>query len=356
MPDDQPVEDKGSFYEQVSAKPEGHVQQADLSVEGDPFAGAGKQAEANLAAETKAAEGKESGQEPGSPSGKEGADTGAEDKGQEATATPTVDKGEEASEADTSTAKPDEGPEKLPYDQDPKWKSARAAEKMLNDLAEKHGIPMEEIGDMLDAGIELKDIVGNQDAQKLVEKAQKMDRTEEYWAEQEALQREQDESAEQTTDRVKKENVALKAEMKQKEADQKARLKNQQVVRDYENSVNTEVDASDLSPEAKVIARNLLGVDNPIDSIDIDDRGKVKTAVGQGIENVGKFIAQIEQNAIDKYAAGKSEITPIPKTQTSVKTAAVEKKPGNPNASLEESFAEAGEQVKAALRKMAAED
>ncbi len=355
-----------TFAEQLAAKPEGHVAQGDLNVEGDPFAGAGDQAAANIAAAeaaeaataATAAAAKESGQGADSPTAEQQAaiDAEAAKQGQEGSESPTgQEKGKEASEADTSTAKPDEA-KPLPYDKDDKWLAARAAEKTLNDMAAKHGLSVDELDAALSSGIELKDIIGSQDANTLVEKAQKMDKTEQWWQEQEDLNRESEETPEVTRDRLKKENANLKTEHKNREAARDKATVHQQSIRDFENIVDKAVDnTSGLSATQKSMARNLLGVDNPIDSVDIADKGKVKSSVQLGVENFEKFVADIKQTAIDEYAAGQSKMTPVPKTTAPIQTEQVGKKTLKPNASVEETFDDGKTQLTEILTRMAEE-
>ena len=69
--------------------------------------------------------------------------------------------GKEAGEEGDDKTKPP------PYDQDPKWKAARAAQAKFESILEKHGIDAEDLDALLESGSSVADILGARDAKTL---------------------------------------------------------------------------------------------------------------------------------------------------------------------------------------------
>ena len=242
------------------------------------------------------------GQEPGSPPGKE---TGASGEG-----TPTS-----------------EGKKPPPYDQDPKWKAARAAEKALNDILSAHGFDTpDELQAALDEGMTLKEVLGQEDANTVVAEARKMREVEAYWAEREAAEREAKETPEETIERLKREKADLAEDFRRKQEDSKTVEEGQRILKEYDEEVTklaTSVEG--LSKSERNLLTLVLGVDNPANEIDISDKSAVKATAKTVAERVQTILQAIRQEAVDQYAAGKSGITPT--TGKGVEKPAVEKPP-----------------------------
>lgn len=213
------------------------------------------------------------------------------------------------------TGETDEKP--APYDKDPKWKAARAAEKRMQDVLERAGLDsFEELQSLVDEGQTLKEILGGKDLKQLIKDANRLQEIEAYWAEQKALEQEESEEPHETIARLKKE----KQELADKQAREAQMTKEQKeaarAIETYNKSVSKVVESSGLEGEKAEMAKLMLGVDNPFNEIDIDDPKAVREMSGSITKRFSDFVAKIEQAAIDKYAAGKSDIVPITPAST----------------------------------------
>lgn len=268
------------------------------------------------------------GQEPGSPSGDD-PNQGASGEG-----TPTSTK-----------VKPP------PYDQDPKWKAARAAERTLQSIMEEHGFANEaELREALDGGLSLKQLIGQRDAKALVDAAEKLQRYEAYWAEQEALKKEQQETPEQTIARLKQEKKALQDSQQRRVDDEKAAKESQDAVSFYNSEAErvAGIIVPDRQNPAFELMTLMLGKDNPVLDVDVTDRVGVRRAMKAVAGKFHKFISGIKQSAIDEYVAGKSDIRPVTAggaSSTTPGSTVVTRRNLKPDASMEEVFGAAKEEL-----------
>lgn len=263
-----------------------------------------------------------------------------DDKGQKTDSPPVAkDTGAKVTDSPSVDDKGDET-KPPPYDQDPKWKAARAAEKRMTDIMDKHGITdPDELETLLEEGTNIKELLGDRDAAQLVKDSDYLGQVQDYWAEQEALKQYEDESPEDSIKRLQEENRRLRTDTQSKDADRKALMDSQTTLSNFEADVSALIDSVEgLDEPSKEMLNLMLGVDNPINEIDISKRGDVRKAGKAGIEKFNTFVKTIEQQAIDKYAAGKSEVVPISKGAGSEAAPAVVKKTVPENASVDETF------------------
>ena len=163
-----------------------------------------------------------------------------------------------------------------PYDQDPKWKAARQSEKQLNDLLEKHGFDsLEDLHEQLEEATSIKEVIGQKDLNEILEKAQRLEKYEEYWAEQEERRLQEEETPEETAERWKRKYDALKDEMGTKltTLEQEQELRNQ--LQSYSNMITGEIKKVDIPKEYRPFLSKYLGVDNPFNEIDFTNKAEV---------------------------------------------------------------------------------
>lgn len=248
---------------------------------------------------------------------------------------------DEAKKDDSSTSNDTKDSEKpLPYDQDPKWKQARAAEKRLTKVLEKSGFDStEDLEKALDQGKSLQELIGTRDAKKLVEDADTLKKYQEYWALQDAQKQEDDEESEETITRLKQEAEDLKKELTQDKEATKATEASKKALKTYENEIGKIVETHSLPKDSNEMLKMLLGMDNPLLDVDITDSAAVQRSAKDVATKFLTFTKTLKQQAIDEYAAGKSKIIPISST-TSAKTSTA-KKPLPENATTDEVFGQA---------------
>ena len=252
--------------------------------------------------------------------------------------TPTGD--ENAAKKDETATSKDDGKEKAPpYDQDPKWKKARAAEARIEKILSKHGY--ESIDDFesdFENAKSVKELVGDRDAKTLIEDSTTLQQYREYWKKQEEEERLSGETAEEKADRLEKElneTKKEKADREKRETEEKALVK---ALEDYETSAIKIVSELGLSDkEESAMAKLLLGVKNPFNDIDLNDRVASKKTITEMASKFKTFLDGVRQKAINEYAKGKSKFVPISEN-ASPSSETVVKKPIPKDASVNDIF------------------
>lgn len=232
-----------------------------------------------------------------------------------------------------------------PYDQDPKWLAARAAEKSLQEILSDNDIEsVDDLKVMLKNGMTISDVVGDRDAKQLIQDADTLKRYNEHWAEQERLKEEEDLDPDERAEKYKKELDDHKRDQASEKAESERVKTGKAAINDFNSSIESVIEGQSLDGESAEIAKIFLGVNNPFNEVDIFDKKAVKTMATTGIEKFTKFLAGFKQAAIDEYAAGKSKIIPITPTDAP-KVPGVEKKKLPKDASEEQVFAAARDEL-----------
>jgi len=214
----------------------------------------------------------------------------------------------------------------------PNAAAAEKAEDALKSVMDEHGFDsIDELKAAIATSKEFRQTIGAKDLKKVVEDADRLARYEQYWAEQEALKKEENESPEDTIKRLKEELDGTKNQEKAKQTEEMTKKEAMEIVKTFEKVVETTFSEEKVPDEFQPYIREYLGLNNPILSVDPHDKKAIKTAAKDAI----KKIVQFEQAVIKRYGEGKSTIPPITKTDTSV--------PAPKKAS---SFAEAAKMIK----------
>jgi len=253
-----------------------------------------------------------------------------------------------------------EGDEKpLPYDQDPKWIKARAAQAKFEGILEKHGLDSaEDLDDLIASGSSISEILGARDAKTLTSTIQQLKKDAEYlkevkayWAEQEALKQKDELTPEQRADMSE---AKLKAYEKE-QADKKAKSVEEQSIKaaleSYTEQVDKVVESSGFEGEDAAMAKLFLGVDNPFNEVDITDKKAVREMAKTNAVKLKTFLDGVRQKAVDEYAKGKSKIVPISKVETPGKETVV-KKELPLGATVEQAFAQAHDEMLEIIKQM----
>lgn len=236
-----------------------------------------------------------------------------------------------------------------PYDQDPKWKSARAAEKSLTEILKAHDLDgVEDLAEMIKSGQSLQDILGTRDADQLTQDLQYAETHRKnlaFWKAKELEKADQELDPDDRAEKYKKELADFKSQQADKELKSEEGESNKIDLANYIDRVEKIVDDQGFDNGAADIAKLLLGVDNPFNTVDISDMKAVRSMADSSVKKLGDFIKVVQQAAVDKYASGKSEFTPISSTESAaVTTTAVEIKVPE-NETVEEGFARVNKQL-----------
>lgn len=242
-----------------------------------------------------------------------------------------------------------------PYDQDPKWKAARAAEKRLEDLLEENELTYEELVDELRSGRALREIVGDRDAEKMMADADAMANTRAFWAQKKAEERESEELPEETIARLKRERQELQDRYARDIEDREAIAESQRAIKDFDSTMANLTTADTEFADDNELALLVLGVNNPATEVDPTDRKAVKQTGAQLLTRLKQLLAKRDQAVIDRYVAGKTSITPIKETSATTGSPSIkhEREPLKAGTSLDDANALAKKQAVEILSKLA---
>lgn len=206
----------------------------------------------------------------------------------------------------------DENGKPLPFDQHPKWKSARQAEKKLQQIMSDNEVDsLEELTELIASGRKVTGKISDlENIDELITKAQKLDEWVDYYNRQAELAREQEETPEETADRLRRENAELKSRQRQQAEQKRLERENEMALNGYLKSVKEAVEDTftDLPKEQRAFVAEFFGVDNPFTVIDIADKKAVRKMVGDGSKKIKTFIEGVRTQAVKDYIAGKMKI------------------------------------------------
>jgi len=215
----------------------------------------------------------------------------------------------EAKKADGSSA----AEEKLPFDQNPRWKAARAVEAKIESTLEEHGYDnLDEMLEDLKTSRELRQAVGKEDIKELKEAKEWRQKVEAYWAEQKHQKLRETDPEEYATQLEKE-----KRERDAKESERRAIEENARAIKDYTSEVQSSLSKLDIPDTHKSFIAYSLGVENPFTEVDIQDKVAVRKAIKDGITKYNK----LRDSIIEEYRSGKIKVPPItPTGETTVVT------------------------------------
>jgi len=204
----------------------------------------------------------------------------------------------------------DENGKPLPFDQHPKWKSARMAEKKLQQILEANDLSdIDDLVELVNSGKIVKGKLGDLELlDEIIEKALTLEKYEAYWNEQENLKRKQGENPEDTIKRLEQELKEKDRKVKQIEESDEEIKQAKEAIKFYETEVSDLLgNVDNISKDQMPFLKEFLGIDNLSNEIDITDRRAIKGLVAGGIR---KFEA-LKQQIIKDYRDGKETIPKI---------------------------------------------
>lgn len=219
----------------------------------------------------------------------------------------------------TSGSSADE--EELPFDQHPKWQSARAVEKKVEEIL-KNGnyADTEAVFKALANSEDLRKQVGDRDMAKLVEGAENWDKYQTWEREQkvERIFKERDE--EDAEDKAVRYEQELRNLLSDKEQEDKLQLKKQQNMQletNYNSNINNIIDSSENTSEiGKDLLRKVF-THGGLLTYGMDDEEAYKNSVMQ----VAKLLDEVGTDYVNRYRQGKLDVpTMTSTTETSVPT------------------------------------
>lgn len=241
------------------------------------------------------------------------------------------DKGKKV-DADGNPVKDD-----TPFDKNPKWIKARAAEKFVDELMEEHGLlDFDELKEAMASGKTLKEALADQDIDSLKKDSVAYKEYQKRMEEEDPENNDDDPNkvpdeklakALQTVKDLSKELTVIKNKAQQADEDD-ATFKN--YTSDVDKILEISPDISLDENETKLF-KSVMGIDNPSTQTDIENRTEVRTMVKNSAKQFQVTLQGIKQKAIDDHAAGKSEmVVTDPKKSGDLDSAVVDKKNYDP--------------------------
>lgn len=158
----------------------------------------------------------------------------------------------------------------------------------------------------------MKGKIGENDLDTLIENTKTLQRYQAQWAEQEEARKKENESPEETIARLEKEKKDILAKSAKNENRQKAAKAAENALAEFSDTVSSVASsAKELPKEYRPFLTEFMGVDNPINEVDITDKAAVRRLTKDGVKKLLAF----EQAVIKRYRAGKTEIPKVTDTE-----------------------------------------
>ena len=199
-----------------------------------------------------------------------------------------------------------------PWHKDPRFKNELGLLKAAKSLMEKNGL--ESVDDLVELAESGKKIKGKQvDLDRIEEiqkKAEKLDKYEAYWKDQEERKKRETEYPEQTIARLEEQLKKKEAADKHKEESLKQQEAAKQALKNYDREIQSIVKEMEMPKEQQAFAMEFMGVNNPFNEIDITDRKAINRMVAEQKKKLDAF----KQSVIQDYIKGKETIPKVGST------------------------------------------
>lgn len=227
----------------------------------------------------------------------------------------TQEPSKETAKPETDKQEPVPKEKPAPYDQDPKWKKARAAEAKLREIKEKFGIMEDsEIENILTSHKELKTKLGDRNPDDLL-RADEVARQVKADKDRAALEKARTEgSPDEYITKLEKENQQLRDGIKTDREARREKEESQRILREYTTTadkiIDTMTEDAPVSQDERGFIRLLMGIDNPINQIDLMDKPTLQKEMRTNVDKFTKFMNVIRSKAVADYVAGKKTVVP----------------------------------------------
>lgn len=182
----------------------------------------------------------------------------------------------------------------------------KEAQSFIDDVLDDYGLESaDELKDWLKNYRDLKGKIGDRDFDEIVKNAETLETYQKHWARQERERQKEGETPEETIARLEKENEELQTTRKKESERRKQAKAAERAYESFCDTVDSTIKAEKAIPkEYRPFLSEFLGVENPINEVDIEDRAAVRKLTKEGIKKLQKF----EQAIIKRYRDGKTKI------------------------------------------------
>jgi hypothetical protein len=221
------------------------------------------------------------------------------------------------------TADPKAGAEPKPGGND-----RPATTDFINSILDKHGLNSpEELADFIDSLAEIRGVIGDEDPEELVKAKETLTRFNKEWEKEKRAKQREKETPEETIARLDRELEEERTKKTKIEARQRKAAEAQKALTDYASTVSAAAATDSSFPKEYLPFLNeLMGVESPVNNINILDRSAVKKLTKEhGIARVKQFADLV----ITLYRNGKADIPQVPATNNAQPPVAQDQKPKN---------------------------
>jgi len=183
----------------------------------------------------------------------------------------------------------------------------------IEELLDEYGLDSpDELKEFVSGLAEMRGKIGDTDLDTLLENTKTLQQYQENWKAQEEEKRRESETPEQTIARLEKEKKDLQKQNMTQAQRQQAAKAAERALSEFNDTIETVIaGAESLPKEYQNFARKFMGVNNPMNEVDITDRAAVRRV---GKANLKEF-AKFEQAVIKNYLAGKTKIPKVTTTE-----------------------------------------
>lgn len=187
--------------------------------------------------------------------------------------------------------------------------------QFMEDLLDEYGLEnAEDLKDFISNLSDVAEKLQGEDIDDLLDNKALMVRYQQQWAAKEAATLEEKETPEETIARLKKEKQEMAQDAARQRSKQAQAEEAQRLLGSFNNTVHKTIRSiKEVPKEYRNFLSLFMGVDNPINDVDLADRGKV---IGL-TKKSAKMLMDFEQAVIKRYLAGKAKVPAVTTTQDS---------------------------------------
>jgi hypothetical protein len=203
-------------------------------------------------------------------------------------------------------------------DSQPKGVTNKDQEFLTNLLLEHDLESPEQLGDFIKSLTGLKGKIGDFDVDDLIENKALMTKYQKHWAAQEAQKKKEGETSEETIARLEREISERDKKDFQTQNQEKELKEARKALDTFNNTVSKTIKGiTNVPEEYRDFLGLFMGVNNPINEVDLKDRGRIIELTKKG----AKQLLDFEQVIIKRYIEGKAEVPKVtPATDTATDT------------------------------------
>lgn len=187
--------------------------------------------------------------------------------------------------------------------------------QFMEDLLDEYGLEnAEDLKDFISNLSDVAEKLQGEDIDDLLDNKALMVRYQQQWAAKEAATLEEKETPEETIARLKKEKQEMAQDAARQRSKQAQAEEAQRLLGSFNNTVHKTIRSiKEVPKEYRNFLSLFMGVDNPINDVDLADRGKVIDLTKKS----AKMLMDFEQAVIKRYLAGKAKVPAVTTTQDS---------------------------------------